>query len=266
MKIVDFRKHLKFIFIKTLSILQQLVAHIEGRTRIDEWRWHVWLGPWKNQETEAEKYGKAGAIISENFCTSKLGLCKYVIVHTKWGLCAIRHGIQISMEAILAWHPARSTEWLDCQPKSCEQWRIRTGPIATQPSHSVDRSRWHAEMASNLDTMDTIPLGYHGYHTTWIPWIPYHLDTMDSIPLGYHGYHTTWIPSTCNWIPYHLDTMDTIPLGYHDGMHTGTIVKTRCYKMLQDVTRCYKMLQVSVIKHNSMVCLVTCDSNTRTSE
>ena len=28
----------------------------------------------------------------------------------QWGLCALRHGIQISMEAILACHPARSTE------------------------------------------------------------------------------------------------------------------------------------------------------------
>ena len=36
------------------------------------------------------------------------------------GLCALRHGIQISMEAILDCHPARSTEWLDCHPKSCE--------------------------------------------------------------------------------------------------------------------------------------------------
>ena len=33
------------------------------------------------------------------------------------------------MEAILACHPARSTEWLDCHPKSCELWRIHTGPI-----------------------------------------------------------------------------------------------------------------------------------------
>ena len=48
---------------------------------------------------------------------------------TQWGLCALRHGIQILMEAILACHPARSTEWLDCHPKSCELWRIRTGPI-----------------------------------------------------------------------------------------------------------------------------------------
>ena len=48
---------------------------------------------------------------------------------TLWGLCAWRHGIQISMEAILACHPARSTKWLDCHPKSWELWRIRTGPI-----------------------------------------------------------------------------------------------------------------------------------------
>ena len=39
-----------------------------------------------------------------------------------WGLCALRHGIQISMDTILACHPARSTEWLDCHPKSCELW------------------------------------------------------------------------------------------------------------------------------------------------
>ena len=45
---------------------------------------------------------------------------------TQWGLYALRHGIQISMEVC---HPARSTEWLDCHPKSCELWRIRTGPI-----------------------------------------------------------------------------------------------------------------------------------------
>ena len=49
--------------------------------------------------------------------------------HTEWGLCTLHHGIQISMEAILACHPARSTEWLDCHPKWCELWRIRTGPI-----------------------------------------------------------------------------------------------------------------------------------------
>ena len=47
----------------------------------------------------------------------------------KWRLCTLRHGIQISMEAILACHPALSTEWLDLVTKWCEQWRIRTGHI-----------------------------------------------------------------------------------------------------------------------------------------
>ena len=61
----------------------------------------------------------------------------------QWGLCALRHGIQISMEAILACHPARSTEWLDCHPKSCELWRIRTGPI--NPS---DNKTWCAIMST----------------------------------------------------------------------------------------------------------------------
>ena len=51
----------------------------------------------------------------------------YSSISRERGLCAFRHGIQVSMEAILACHPARSTEWLDCHPKSCELWRIRTG-------------------------------------------------------------------------------------------------------------------------------------------
>ena len=61
----------------------------------------------------------------------------------QWGLCALRHGVQISMEAILACHPARSTEWLDCHPKSCERWRIRTGPI--DPMHEA----WHGNFSRN---------------------------------------------------------------------------------------------------------------------
>ena len=55
----------------------------------------------------------------------------------QWGLCALRHGIQISMEAILACHPARCTEWLHCQPKSCELWRIGMGPITQYTSWSL---------------------------------------------------------------------------------------------------------------------------------
>ena len=53
------------------------------------------------------------------------------------GLCALHHGIQILMEAILACHPARSTEWLDCHPKSCELWRIRTGPFIQMSAFST---------------------------------------------------------------------------------------------------------------------------------
>ena len=47
----------------------------------------------------------------------------------RWGLCALHHGIQNSMEAILACYPARSTEWLDWVAKPCEGWRMRTSPI-----------------------------------------------------------------------------------------------------------------------------------------
>ena len=47
----------------------------------------------------------------------------------QWGLCALRHGIQFSMEAILACHQARSTQCLDWVAKWCELWRVRTGPI-----------------------------------------------------------------------------------------------------------------------------------------
>ena len=55
------------------------------------------------------------------------------------GLCSLRHGIPISIEAILACHPARSTEWMDCHPKSYELWRIRTGPISAVSASSSGR-------------------------------------------------------------------------------------------------------------------------------
>ena len=47
----------------------------------------------------------------------------------KWGLCALRHGIQISMEAILACHPVRLSEWLDCNPKSCDYDAFAPAPL-----------------------------------------------------------------------------------------------------------------------------------------
>ena len=52
----------------------------------------------------------------------------------EWEPCALHHGIQFSMEASLACHPARSTEWLDWVAKWCELWRIRTGPISKKSS------------------------------------------------------------------------------------------------------------------------------------
>ena len=61
------------------------------------------------------------------FSALRISLETFKFCSIQWGLCALRHGIQISMEAILTCHPARSTEWLDCHPKSCELWRIRTG-------------------------------------------------------------------------------------------------------------------------------------------
>ena len=52
-------------------------------------------------------------------------------VFLRWGLCASRHGIQASMEAILACHPALSTKWLDWVVKWCQRWCMCTGPCVT---------------------------------------------------------------------------------------------------------------------------------------
>ena len=60
--------------------------------------------------------------------------------HKRRGLCAERHGIQISMEAILAGHPALCTEWLDWVAKWCELWRIRTDPRLFLFYFDVDES------------------------------------------------------------------------------------------------------------------------------
>ena len=48
----------------------------------------------------------------------------------QWGLCAVRHGIQNSMEAILACHQAQATKILDWVAFPCERWCMRAGPIA----------------------------------------------------------------------------------------------------------------------------------------
>ena len=84
----------------------------------------------------ATSLGMSGCDKLEN---SKLSKSTPRSFELKWGLCALRHGIQISMEAILPCHPARSTEWLDCHPKWCELWRIRTGPICNKSLGIIDR-------------------------------------------------------------------------------------------------------------------------------
>ena len=83
----------------------------------------------------------------------------------KWGLCVLRHGFQISVEAILACHPARSTEWLDCHPKSCERWRIRTGPIVHAPALRLIMIPWYPEVSKyNQSRWPSNCTCFHGHH------------------------------------------------------------------------------------------------------
>ena len=79
------------------------------------------------------------------------------------------------MEAILACHPARSTEWLDCHPKSYELWRIRTGPILAfhlekgkSPIHASFPQLTHDVTrvclltgAQSLETLQEMKTSYH---------------------------------------------------------------------------------------------------------
>ena len=57
------------------------------------------------------KIGKTGrdASVGKGEGETQWGRAHLVMV-TKWGLCTLRHGIQNSMEAILACHPVLSTE------------------------------------------------------------------------------------------------------------------------------------------------------------
>ena len=75
----------------------------------------------------------------------------------QWGLCALRLGIQNSMEAILACHPALSTKWLDWVANSCERWRIRTDPIATKNTREAqlqtkEQEKW--ERSTEFDSLE----------------------------------------------------------------------------------------------------------------
>ena len=75
----------------------------------------------------------------------------------KWGLCALRHGIQNSMEAILACHPAGSTEWLDCGAKWCERWRMHTSPIGF-----ISLNMTHLDRNKFCDRLDHIVNSFSG--------------------------------------------------------------------------------------------------------
>ena len=78
---------------------------------------------------------------------------------TDYGLCALCHGIQNSMAAILACHTAWSTEWLDWVATLCELWgngaQANTSYFTHYCHQALDRAGWQAKMAS-IDI--------------WIPW------------------------------------------------------------------------------------------------
>ena len=82
----------------------------------------------------------------------------------QWGLSALRHGIQNSMEAILACHPALSTKWLDWVAISCERWRIRTGPIVS----ACNRFSWHQpETQSHFCSSALLPVHAPAPQLSW---------------------------------------------------------------------------------------------------
>ena len=56
--------------------------------------------------------------------------CKKRWFDSQWGPWASHQSIQTSMEAILACHPALSTEWLDWVAISRILWHMHTAPIA----------------------------------------------------------------------------------------------------------------------------------------
>ena len=68
----------------------------------------------------------------------------------QWGLCALRHGIQISMEAILTCHPALSTKWLDWVAKVV--WTM-TNSHWLRNYHEVDQN----SMAPEYDQRNKSP-------------------------------------------------------------------------------------------------------------
>ena len=90
------------------------------------WHWGSWCS-YKNQ---------TGGFCNSKFHDQLQSIIRLMASFLTMGLVRITSWYPVSMEAMLACHPARSTEWLDCHPKWCELWHFRTGPILSQFSHS----------------------------------------------------------------------------------------------------------------------------------
>ena len=106
----------------------------------------------------------------------------------EWGLCALHHWIQSSMEAILTCHPAVSTEWLAWVANSHILWRTRTAPVVSNHTFAQApfkfivpnwRSAWktikrttHRRVSHNVVTMATSAIGWPLWFITfWYLWI-----------------------------------------------------------------------------------------------
>ena len=81
---------------------------------------------------------------------------------SKWGLCATLDAIQILVEAILACHLARSTEWLVCHPKSCTRTcpfravleeGVATLNSARQTSYGQHRQKLNPDISKSADKL-----------------------------------------------------------------------------------------------------------------
>ena len=108
-------------------------GEVPDGTDMYEWRrsCHVWVQETVQEEDQPCHSGKFKI----------MSLRKRL--ETQWRPCALRHRFQNSMEAILACHPALSTEWLGWVAKWCERWRIFTGPILLLEVVRTIRSHVH---------------------------------------------------------------------------------------------------------------------------
>ena len=142
---------------------------------------------------------------------SRIKLWKELIwikLHSRWGLCTLRHGIQNAMEAILACHPALSTEWLDWVAKWCELQRTRICPVdifyciyayhCTQVvEHLCITSSVYSEWFAFIRAKSRLPL----------PW-------QESLP---SSSKSSLLQSVCENFPFHRHSLcvNTMPLSFN---------------------------------------------------